>query len=279
MKRLRTGLVTAAVVGLAMFAGWPAARAESMAFNALHGDVTVPSGESRPAPPPPPPPAVEPCAATIDEHDGVVTLEVVDAARSGQTSTVTLDGNNYTGAFGDDGRMRLDAPLLHNTGDLLWTGRNGVACERPSLRFANYETAFFFALVWTGSFELALHVQQEDGTWLPPEQPGDMSSHPLGVLRRFGGSAPGSTQVWLYSVARGAVRIADGSTWAFVDFVSRGNPARPPFCGGGRLSSPRFDLVSHKGGFSTQVRNMGSAPVACGFAWPDAASSWLRLRF
>ncbi len=197
----------------------------------------------------------------------------------------TLDGFTYAARFDGAGHMRLMAPLFHGDGALHWTGANGAACRKPGIRFDDFDSAYFIALVWEGPYDLDLRiVEPPDGRvggpthYVAPEQPNLDLSRGSGFLRSFGEPVAGASRVWLYSVPRTSAP-GDGQLIAFVDFASRGNPARPPFCGVGDVSEARFQLLSHAAGEPTELHRATIAPSPCGFTWPDVKNSWFRERF
>ena len=186
-------------------------------------------------------PKVEPkrdaCDATVSETSGVVTLSLTDATRAGTTTSITLDERSYAARFAAAGRLLARAPMFHATADLDWTGLDGQACHRRGIPFKTYQSVVLTALVWSGPFELALHVVEPPGgrigsptSYVFAGRPNLDHSTGLGDLQTFG--LPGGTgvQVQLYTLPpeRNPRR---GEIYYFVEFVSRGNPAGPPFCG------------------------------------------------
>ncbi len=271
------------VIGFAMLVVCAHAQAASQLFNPPPS-AGIPLPES-PTTPPPPPPSADPCAAQIAERDGVVTLEVVDPTQAGQSSQATLDGYVYAAKFDDAGRMRLEAPLFHSIGDLQWTAADGSVCRRTGIQFNDFNSTYFLALVWDGPYDLALRiVEPPDGRvdgpthYVAPERPNLDLSLGYGFLRSFGEPVAGTSRVWLYTVPKISTPL-DGQIIGFVDFLSRGNPARSPFCGAGDESTANFSLLSHEGGPSTQIHRAGFAPSPCGFTWPSMKNSWFRERF
>lgn len=266
-----------AVVALSVLVACSGASAGTMAFSPIGNDVRAPSNETQKSPSVSSP-SLDPCQATINEHNGIVSIDLADLTRSGQEITVSVDGFEYSAEFDAAGQMHLEAPLFHSVGDLKWVGLSGASCQRAGIQFTSFSSAYYLALVWSGDYELKLRVKEEDGANVTPEKPNLDLNNGIGKLRRFGAHAK-KTRVWLYNVQDGATKVPVGSTWVFVDFASRGNPAHPPFCGDGPLSSAQFSLISHNSGPSTQIQNLRVGSSVCGYSWASDDKSWVRQRF
>jgi hypothetical protein len=61
-------------------------------------------------------------------------------------------------------------------------------------------------------------------------------------------------------------RRAEGDVWFHVEFVSRGNPATPPYCGGSAQATASFKLI-HLDLGKTEQRGRSFGSVACGTSW------------
>ena len=232
-------------------------------------------------------PSADPCAASVSERDGVVSLALEDPARAGQDTRVTLDGLTFSSRFDRGGRLRADVPLLHASGDLAWEGRGGTSCARRGLAFSNYGATFMLALVWDTYVALALHVVEPPGgriggvtSYLNPERRNGDGRSGLGVLRVFGEAVPGTTQVQVYTLppARNPRR---GEIYAFIEFASRGTPARRPFCGDEPKAIVTFKLV-HLDGGRLDSRNGKFGSLPCGTTWtgdPETSGYFQRWKW
>lgn len=228
--------------------------------------------------PPGPPPHVEPapaedaCAADIVERGGILSLSFTDAARAGQQTTVTLDDIVYAARFDGQGRLAAQGPMFHESVDVAWTGAAGSDCHRRGIAFGDFQTAGFTALVWpAGPVDLALHVVEPDGSlggphgYVYPGRPNLDGATGLGELRTFGAPVAGTSRVQLYTLdAKRNPRA--GVIYVYVEFVTRGNPARPPYCGGGPLAAMGYRILHLDRG--SLVRRGGTfGTVPCGTSW------------
>ena len=220
-------------------------------------------------------PAGDPCQANVSQSDGIVTLSVNDQARADQPVTFTLDDRDYAARFDGQGHLQARAPMFHPTADLAWPGSDGRRCDHRGLTFTNFQTAVLTALVWTGPYELALHVVEPPSgriggpvNYVYPGRPNTDHSTGLGDLQRFGDTGSGTAQVQLYTLPT-ARNPGRGDVYYFVEFVSRGNPARPPFCGSDKQSTASFKII-HLDSGQIEQRGGSFGAVPCGTSWNDS---------
>ena len=215
---------------------------------------------------------VDTCKATIAERNGVVMLSLDDPSRADRTTTITLDSLSFAGRFDRAGHLQIEAPLFHRLGDLEWEGDNGQKCHRHGVLFSNWQSTFEIALIWRAQSEgLSLHTVEPGGRvggpqyYVFPGRPNLDNSYALGHLQTFGAPVPGTTQVQLYSLPQER-NPHDGTIYAFVEFSSRGNPARAPFCGQDIKADVTYELIRLDAGVSER-RKGGFKSVPCGTVW------------
>jgi len=253
-------------------------------------DTPAPHEAPAPKPPPTPPPApapvptADPCQAEFVEKSGIVTLNFADPARAGQTIKITLDEIVYAALFDGSGRLHFEAPMFHPVADLQWPGRGGAVCRRSGVAFEDYGVAYRTALVWDGSYDLRLNVVEPpdgkvggDNHYIYPGRPNLDLRTGYGFLRSFGRPVAGTSRVWLYILPTDR-NPGDEGFYFFIDFASRGNPAQPPYCGGGEFASPTFRLLHlASGSLNISRRRIGVAD--CGKTWSAEEDQWVMVKW
>jgi len=247
--------------------------------------------EPPPAPEPEKPaetPVADPCAATVEELDGVVKISMSDAARAGKLLVVSVDdfGDelklNYDAHFDPSGKLKLEAPIFHENSPIEWEGADGKSC-RQTARFEGFGRAFRAALIWSGPVVLAMHVVEPTGAigapnhYVSPSHPNlALDSSSYGFLREYGGR-DADVHVQVYSVPNGH-NPRDKSPVSFhIENVSRGNPVSPPYCGDNPLAHTVFHVIFQQNGQEPKLTRGSFAPLSCGFSWTDKERSFSRL--
>ena len=220
-------------------------------------------------------PAGDPCQAGVSQADGIVTLSVKDPARADKPVTFTLDDRDYAARFDAQGQLQARAPMFHPIADVTWPGSDGRRCDYRGIAFTNFQSAVLTALIWTGPYDLALHVVEPPGgriggavNYIYPGRPNADHSTGLGDLQSFGTPGSGTAQVQLYTLPT-ARNPRHGDVYYFVEFVSRGNPARPPFCGSDNQSTASFKII-HLDSGQIEQRGGSFGTVPCGTSWNDS---------
>jgi hypothetical protein len=243
-----------------------------------------------PAPEPEKPaeaPSADPCAAIVEELDGIVKISLSDAARAGKSLVVSVDdfGDelrlNYDARFDPSGKLQLEAPIFHQNSAIQWEGAGGKSC-RQTARFEGFGRAFRAALVWYGPVVLAMHVVEPTGAigasshYVSPSHPNltlDPSSY--GFLREYGGREA-NMHVQVYAVPSGQ-NPRDKSPVSFhIENVSRGNPVSPPYCGDNPLAHTVFYVIFQQDGQEPKLTRGSFSPLSCGFTWKDRERSFSR---
>jgi hypothetical protein len=239
---------------------------------------TPPPLPPRPSPPPiaptpPPQTVVDACQANISEKDGVVTVDIADTSRANQDINIKVGDLIYAASFDPIGRLRLEAPIFARSADIHWLTKGQTPCDRRGIAFTHYDTTYFTALIWEGKdYDLVLHVvEPPDGRiggldhYVYPKRPNLDLKTGLGSLRKFGKPVAGASQVLLYTLPPQNQR-GEGDIWFHVEFASRGDPARPPYCGGTALATVNFKLF-HLDAGKLERRGSAFSSVPCGTSW------------
>jgi len=279
--------LTMVATGLATGLLSHSAKAVDEGFVPGGGDLPAPEPPPvpppLPPPPPPPPPRpppsppqvpVDPCQANVTEKDGIVTVDMTDTTRAGQAINIAVGEFTYATSFDPIGRVRFEAPILGSTADVHWLTKSQASCDRKGVAFSHFDTTYFTALVWDGAYNLALHiVEPPDGRiggpnhYVYPDRPNLDLKTGLGFLRKFGAPVAGTSQVQLYTLPP-QNQPGEGDLWFHVEFVSRGNPAKPPYCGGNAVATVSFKLF-HLDGGKLERKGSSFAAVPCGTRWDD----------
>lgn len=188
-----------------------------------------------------------PCLATIAERNGIVTVLLLDPSRANQRTTITADGFTYGAGFDSTGHLHAEAPLFHSEGEISWAGREGRICHQQQ-SFTGFASAFFSAIEWKGTPNLALHVVEPGGrlggtsSYISALRTNSDFRAGDGTILTFGDAGPDTSRVQLYTRPPDRPKPL-GQLDAFVEFKSRGNPTVPPFCGAGAQARPRVRVL------------------------------------
>lgn len=214
------------------------------------------------------------CHLEISVQRDVVTFKTIDPARAGQIFDYSVDNFRFVTRFDATGRLDASGPLLQENTRLGWKAGDGTACA-TSIDADTLPDTVATALVWSGRYELDLHVREPNGASLSRAQPSTAS---LGQVQSFGtpGGGRNGTRVLLYSAPRSRLPSGSGTTLYFdVEFVSRGNPAQPPWCGAD-MAQVEFQM------FHVDTQQVepphGFGAVPCGQSWPSAADAFARIK-
>jgi hypothetical protein len=279
--------LTLAAVTIALVVSRVAAEDGRPAFV---GGTTLPQvGPSPPkeTPAATPTPVAQPCQATVSEKAGIVALDLSDATRAGRAAMITVDDIIYAASFDSAGQLHLEAPIFHAIADLSWTGQSNTYCRRNAVAFDNFASAAFTALIWEGPYDLNLNVvEPPDGRvggpvrYVYPGRPNTDLKTGWGFLRSFGQPVAGTSRVWLYTLPSDRNPGPEGFFY-FIEFASRGNPARPPYCGGdGEFATADFRLL-HLAPPSPypEKKHLKIRAASCGFSWNTDEESWTKVKW
>ena len=100
------------------------------------------------------------------------------------------------------------------------------------------------------------------------------------MLRVFGEAVPGTTQVQAYILPAGR-NPRHGEIYAFIEFASRGTPARRPFCGDNPKATVSFKLL-HLDDGHLDSRNGRFGSLDCGTVWagdPESSGYFQRWKW
>jgi hypothetical protein len=255
-------------------------------------ETAPPSPEPKPTPivTPRPTPTVtvtpraqtDPCAGIVSVRQGVMTLQVQDGARAGQMFDATVDNVVYAAPFDAAGRTQLEAPLFHTVSEVLWQGAEGQNCRRSGVLFDGFNSTYEAALIWDGEYDLSLRVVEPDGGFdspsgfITPDKPNLDLNAGHGGLRKFGVAAPGASRVWLYSIPPGGRPTGTFAFW--VDFASRGNPVRPPYCEGQAQPTATFRLWVDDAGSTSMTRKLNFKSEPCGYRFSSHRDEWYPVK-
>ena len=232
-----------------------------------------------------PTPPAQPCQATVSEKAGIVALDLSDATRAGRAAMITVDEITYAANFDSAGQLHFEAPIFHAIADLSWTGQANTYCRRNAVTFDNFASAAFTALIWEGSYDLNLNVvEPPDGRvggavrYVYPGRPNTDLKTGWGFLRSFGQPVAGTSRVWLYTLPSDRNPGGEGFFY-FIEFASRGNPARPPYCGGDSASAEFRLLHSAPPSAYPEKKHLKIRAAACGFSWNSDEESWTKVKW
>ncbi len=193
-------------------------------------------------------------------------------------TSFSLDGRSYAARFDQTGRLAARAPLFKRRGDLEWTGTDGSRCYKRGIVFDDFDTVVVVAIIWSGPYELALHVVEPGGRlggpvgYVFPGRPNENGQTGLGSLETFGAPVPGETRVQLYLLPADRNPRQSEITY-FVEFASRGNPAQRPFCGNDPTLIAKYRIIHLDAATAEpnpEIRGGSFTAVACGHRWSEA---------
>lgn len=249
----------------------PAARKDEQSDSGIFLPRLPDQDEESERKAPKPQPATGACTAKIGEADGIVTVEINDPARASTAARVAVGDWTFGGTFDSQGRLKLEAPLLSETAEVAWTDANGGPCQH-SVRFSHFAQALEAAIVWSEPIDIKLHVVEPGAAfgaaagYLAAEQPNRTLQNGFGVLRQFGSELAGTVRAQSYALPIGQERVKAQSASLYVGFASRGNPAKPPYCGNSDQATAHYTLVTLRYG-NVASRKLGFAPRECGYVF------------
>jgi hypothetical protein len=262
-----------AVLALLLAASAAAAAIPALAQTKPGPVFQVPELPPRSNAPAAPPSTGQPCQHSLREESGVVTLSLRDPGRANQSFSFRADGLPYLANFDGSGALEARAPIFHETAEISWSDGDGKTACKASVTFQSFRYVYLTALVWSGPYELGLHVTEPDGMKIgsvavaseAAEAPAAASGG-LGTIESFGLPGGDGTHVLLYRPKAIARPPQAGEIYFFIEFLSRGNPAHAPFCDGGTASVASYHLV-HLDEGTLQLRHGEFGAVPCGTSW------------
>jgi len=217
----------------------------------------------------------------LDQQDGRAELTVTRLNSAGRKFKIEYNDELFVGKFEADGRAVVNFSLTAPANDL-----SIRLAELPLItcKIAVPEFARIFRVVmrWRDPVKMDLDVvepgRQAGGFGdINRNRPNTDLKQGLGQIDLIADPAEeGATGEISYVVANGATILAAGMPTFRAEYVSRGNPPQPPFCGDSARAAVPFELYVISRG-EVKRSNYSTARARCGEPLSDTARL-MRLR-